>query len=77
LQHVFRGEQMRQLALVDDAMGAQTRPLLRVLDAACTSADDLADATELAFSQHPDAELQNTRRPMPAPPPSPEPAARP
>jgi transposase len=57
LQHVLHSEQMRQLPLVEDAMGAQTLALLRALDAACTSADDLADATEQAFNQHPDAEI--------------------
>ncbi len=48
---------MRQIPLVEDAMGAQTLALLRALDAACISADDLAEATERAFSQHPDAEI--------------------
>lgn len=38
-------------------MGVQTLALLRALDAACTNADTLADATEQAFNQHPDAEI--------------------
>jgi hypothetical protein len=57
LQQVLRGEQMRQLPLVEDAMGAQTVALLRALDTAATSAAALADATEQAFNQHPDAEI--------------------
>jgi transposase len=57
LQQALRSEQMRQLPLVEDAMGAQTLALLRALDAAAVNADALADATEQAFNQHPDAEI--------------------
>ncbi|MFF9585319.1 IS110 family transposase [Streptomyces achromogenes] len=52
-----RTSQMRQLPLVKQAMGRQTLALLRQLDAACTSADDLAEATTEAFEEHPDAEI--------------------
>ena len=46
---------MRQLPLVEDAMGRQTLALLRQLDAACTSADDLEQAATESFNLHPDA----------------------
>ena len=46
---------MRQLPLVERAMGRQALALLRQLDAACQSADDLQAAAEESFNQHPDA----------------------
>jgi len=55
LHEAFHGEQMRQLPLVEQAMGRQTLALLRQLDAACTSADDLEQAATASFNQHPDA----------------------
>jgi transposase len=55
LRTVFQHEQMRQLPLVEQAMGRQALALLRQLDAACRSADDLQAAAEESFSQHPDA----------------------
>ena len=55
LQGAFRTGQMRQLPLVEQAMGRQTLALLRQLDAACASADDLERAAAESFSQHPDA----------------------
>jgi Transposase/Transposase IS116/IS110/IS902 family len=55
LHAVFQQEQMRQLPLVEQAMGRQALALLRQLDAACQSADDLQQAAEESFSQHPDA----------------------
>ncbi|HEY2305801.1 MAG TPA: IS110 family transposase [Streptosporangiaceae bacterium] len=55
LRDALRQEQMRQLALVEQAMGRQTVALLRQLDAACTSADDLEQAAVESFDQHPDA----------------------
>jgi transposase len=55
LRDAFRTEQMRQLPLVEDAMGRQALALLRQLDAACASADDLEQAATESFSQHPDA----------------------
>jgi transposase len=57
LRHAFHLRQMRQLPLVEDAMGKQTQALLRQLDAACTSADDLEQAATQSFNQHPDAEI--------------------
>ena len=55
LRDAFRTQQMRQLPLVEDAMGRQAVALLRQLDAACTSADDLEQAAVASFNQHPDA----------------------
>jgi transposase len=55
LREAFRAEQMRQLPLVEAAMGRQALALLGQLDAACASADDLEHATVDSFNQHPDA----------------------
>jgi transposase len=55
LRGAFRQEQMRQLPLVEQAMGRQSLALLRQLDAACQSAGDLEAAAVEAFNQHPDA----------------------
>ena len=46
---------MRQLPLVEQAMGRQALALLGQLDAACMAADDLEQATIESFNQHPDA----------------------
>ena len=46
---------MRQLPLVEQAMGRQTLALLRQLDAACAAADDLEHAAIAFLNQHPDA----------------------
>jgi transposase len=48
---------MRQLPLVEKAMGQQALALLRQLDAACAGADELAETTTEAFRTHPDAEI--------------------
>jgi transposase len=48
---------MRQLPLVEQAMGRQALALLGQLDAACAAADDLEQATIESFNQHPDAEI--------------------
>ena len=55
LREAFRAEQMRQLPLVEQAMGRQALALLRQLDAACAAADDLEHAATESFNQHPDA----------------------
>lgn len=55
LRDAFRTRQMRQLPLVEQAMGNQSTALLRQLDAACASADELAKAAIESFNQHPDA----------------------
>ncbi|MFC4517608.1 transposase [Streptomyces ehimensis] len=54
---VFRQIRFRQPALVEAAMGRQTLTLLAQLDAACLACDDLAQATEELFLQHPPAEI--------------------
>jgi transposase len=55
LREALRAPQMRQLPLVEQAMGRQTLALARQLDAACASADDLEQAAVESFNQHPDA----------------------
>jgi transposase len=55
LREAFRAEQMRQLPLVEQAMGRQALALLRQLDTACASAGDLEAAAAGSFNQHPDA----------------------
>jgi transposase len=55
LREAFRAPQMRQLPLVEQAMGRQALALLHQLDAACQAADDLAQAAIESFNQHPDA----------------------
>jgi transposase len=55
LRQAFRAPQMRQLPLVEDAMGHQALALVRQLDAACAAADGLEHATIESFNQHPDA----------------------
>jgi transposase len=55
LRDAFRVPQMRQLPLVEQAMGRQAIALLGQLGAACTSAEDLEQAVTESFNQHPDA----------------------
>jgi transposase len=55
LRDALAAPQMRQLPLVENAMGRQALALLRQLDAACTAAADLEQATVESFNQHPDA----------------------
>jgi len=55
LRDAFRIPQMRQLPLVEQAMGRRTLALLGQLDAACAAADDLEQAAVESFNQHPDA----------------------
>jgi transposase len=55
LRDAFLAGQMRQLPLVEDAMGRQALALLRQLDAACASAGDLEQAAVQSFNLHPDA----------------------
>ena len=57
LRDAFRAPQMRQLPLVEQAMGRRATALLRQLDAACTSAQELQQATAETFSRHPDAAI--------------------
>jgi transposase len=55
LREAFRAPQMRQLPLVEQAMGRQALALLGQLNAACAAADDLEQAVTESFNQHPDA----------------------
>jgi transposase len=55
LREIFRAPQMRQLPLVEQAMGRQALALLGQLSAACAAADDLERAAAESFNQHPDA----------------------
>jgi transposase len=48
---------LRQPQLVEQAMGQRAIALLRQLDAVCAGEQDLAQAAEQAFQQHPDAEI--------------------
>ena len=57
LREAFRAPHMRQLPLVEQAMGRQALALLRQLDAACTSADQLEHDAVESFKQHPDAAI--------------------
>ncbi|MFI9272589.1 IS110 family transposase [Kitasatospora sp. NPDC052896] len=57
LRQVFRGECARRPSTVEDTMGHQLTSLMRQLDAACLSADELAEAVEASFRRHPDAEI--------------------
>jgi transposase len=57
LRDALRTPQMRQLPLVEQAMGRQTLALLGQLNAACTAADDLQQATTESFDRHPDAAI--------------------
>jgi transposase len=57
LRDIFRLPHMHQLPLVEQAMGRQTVPLVRKLDVACISADDLAQAVVESFEKHPNAEI--------------------
>ena len=49
LRETFRAVQMRQPPLVEEAMGRQALALLRHLDAACASAEDLEHAAIVVF----------------------------
>ncbi|MGD0241949.1 MAG: IS110 family transposase [Streptosporangiaceae bacterium] len=55
LRDAFRVPQMRQLPLVEQAMGSQALALPGQLNAACVSAADLEQAVTESFNQHPDA----------------------
>jgi transposase len=57
LKEVFRANWAHQPPLVEEALGKQMLALLCQLEAACTAADDLAQAVEEAFPRHPDAEI--------------------
>ncbi|MGW6009173.1 IS110 family transposase [Streptomyces sp. NPDC055210] len=57
LRGVFHAEYAHQPQLVEDALGKQMLALLIQLNAACTAAEQLAEAVENTFPPHPDAEI--------------------
>ena len=57
IQAALRAPQLRQLPKVETAFGRQALALLRLLDAACTNAEELATDATNHFEQHPDAEI--------------------
>ena len=57
LRAVLRAGYLHQPPLVEDAYGCQTLALVRMLDAACATADELETATATSFTHHPDAAI--------------------
>ncbi|MEU9191487.1 IS110 family transposase [Streptomyces sp. NPDC048484] len=57
LRDILRTPWAHQPPAVEDAFGLQLSALLRQLEAACQAGDDLAEAVEAAFREHPDAEI--------------------
>ena len=57
LRQVFTDTYLHQPPVVENAMGIQLSTLLRQFDAACTAADELAEAAITHFEQHPDAAI--------------------
>ena len=51
IRETLRTPQMRQLPLVEEAMGRQALPLLGQLNATCAAADDLEQAAIESFNQ--------------------------
>ena len=57
LRAVFADTYLYQPPQVEAAMGIQLAALLRQFDAACTAADELAEAATAHFERHPDAAI--------------------
>lgn len=57
LRDLLRREQLRQLPVVEQAMGMQLRGILRQLDAVSATLHELEPAIEAAFDAHPDAAI--------------------
>jgi transposase len=57
LQQILRSTALRQRPRVEEAMGRRAAALLGQLDAVCQAADDLAEAAEATFDEHPDAPI--------------------
>jgi len=57
LREVVTGTYLHQRPAVENAMGIHLTAMLRQFDAACTAADELAEAAIAHFEQHPDAEI--------------------
>jgi transposase len=57
LQQVLRAEHLHHARLVEEAFGYQALALLRQLEVACATADDLATRAVERFHEHPDAPI--------------------
>lgn len=57
LRTIFGGEYLHQAPIVENAMGIQLAALMRQFEAACTAADELAEAARAHFELHPDAAI--------------------
>jgi transposase len=57
LRAIFTDAYLHQPPVVENAMGIQLTALLRQFDAACATADQLAEAATAHFEQHPDAAI--------------------
>jgi hypothetical protein len=57
LRGVLRAEYAHQPAAVENAFGRQLLALLKQFEAACQASDDLAEAVDASFHEHPDAEI--------------------
>ncbi|MFD5088924.1 IS110 family transposase [Kitasatospora sp. NPDC058406] len=57
LREIFRRDRATQPPAVEAAMGRQLLALIRQLDASCLAAEDLAEAVDASFREHPDAEI--------------------
>ena len=57
LREIFADTYLHQPPQVEVAMGIQLTALLRQFEAACTAADELAEAAIAHFEQHPDAKI--------------------
>ena len=57
LREVFTDTYLHQPPVVENAMGIHLAALLGQFEAACTAADELAEAAIAHFEQHPDAEI--------------------
>lgn len=67
LQQALRRPQLRQPAVVEEAMGIQALAPLATLNVECASVEQLAEAASEAFRQHPDHAIAPRRR-KPRPP---------
>jgi transposase len=57
LHEALRRPQLRQPALIEEAMGIQTLALLATLDIECRNVEHLGQACTAAFEQHPDYQV--------------------
>ncbi|WP_431924502.1 IS110 family transposase [Micromonospora wenchangensis] len=64
LQQALRRPQLRQPAVVEEAMGTQALALLATLNVECASVDQLAEAASEAFRQHPDHASRHSTFPV-------------